>query len=306
MPAVNPPKVSIGLPVYNGDEFLEKAIESILGQSFTDFELIISDNASTDKTALICQTYAARDARIRYYRNATNIGGANNGNRTFLLAQGEYFRWAAHDDLCAPELIAKCVAVLERDPHVVLCYTQTVNIDQQGQILGTTSLNRAASDSPHRRFHDLAFRNDYCEPSYGLMRSEILRRTRLEQDFTGSDRVLLCELAFYGKFVEIDEPLFYKRHHPKNTYLDWRARMAWFNPDWKGKITFPNWLQFLNYLSAIKQGPLSAREKLFCYAIMLEWVMVHGKSMAKDLAVAALMATHSKEWRKNVYSYNWE
>ena len=306
MPAVNPPKVSIGLPVYNGDEFLEKAIESILGQSFTDFELIISDNASTDKTALICQAYAARDARIRYYRNATNIGGANNGNRTFLLAQGKYFRWAAHDDLCAPELIAKCVAVLERDPHVVLCYTQTVNIDQQGKMLGTTSLNRATSDSPHRRFHDLAFRNDYCEPSYGLMRSEILRRTRLEQDFTGSDRVLLCELAFYGKFVEIDEPLFYKRHHPKNTYLDWRARMAWFNPDWKGKITFPNWLQFLNYLSAIKQGPLSAREKLFCYAIMLEWVMVHGKSMAKDLAVAALMATHSKEWRKNVYSYNWE
>ena len=104
---MNPPKVSIGLPVYNGDEFLEKAIESILGQSFTDFELIISDNASTDKTALICQTYAARDARIRYYRNATNIGGANNGNRTFLLAQGQYFRWAAHDDLCAPELIAQ-------------------------------------------------------------------------------------------------------------------------------------------------------------------------------------------------------
>lgn len=300
------PKVSIGLPVYNGDEFLEKAIESILGQSFTDFELIISDNASTDKTAFICQTYAERDPRVRYYRNATNIGGANNGNRTFLLAAGEYFRWAAHDDLCAPTLLEKCVAVLERQPEVVLCYTQTINIDQQGKILGTTTLNRATSASPYRRFHDLAFRNDYCEPSYGLIRSDILRRTRLEQDFTGSDRVLLCELAFYGKFFEINEPLFYKRHHPKNTYLDWRARMAWFNPDWKGKITFPNWLQFLNYLSAIKQGPISAREKLFCYAIMLEWVMVHGKSMAKDLVVAALMATHSKEWRKNVYSYNWE
>lgn len=304
--AVSPPKVSIGLPVYNGDEFLENAIESILGQSFTDFELIISDNASTDKTAMICQTYAARDERIRYYRNATNIGGANNGNRTFLLAQGQYFRWAAHDDLCAPELIEKCVAVLDREPDVVLCYTQTINIDQEGKILGTTTLNRATSDSPHRRFRDLAFRNDYCEPSYGLIRSDILRRTRLEQDFTGSDRVLLCELAFYGKFVEIAEPLFYKRHHPKNTYLDWRARMAWFNPAWKGKITFPNWLQFLNYLSAIKQGPLSAHEKFYCYTIMLEWLMVHGKSMAKDLVVAALMVMHSKEWRKNVYSYNWE
>jgi glycosyltransferase involved in cell wall biosynthesis len=303
---VSPPKVSIGLPVYNGDEYLEKAIQSILAQSFTDFELIISDNASTDKTAMICQRYAASDSRIRYYRNATNIGGANNGNRTFLLAQGEYFRWAAHDDLCAPTLLEKCVAVLDQEPSVVLCYTQTVNIDQKGQALGIAALNRATSNQPHRRFRDLAFRNDYCEPSYGVMRSDILRQTRLEQDFTGSDRVLLCELAFYGKFHEVAEPLFYKRHHTKNTYLDWRARMAWFNPEWKGKITFPNWLQFLHYLAIIRRGPLSPLEKGYCYLTMVEWLGVHGKSMVKDLFVALTMALHSKEWRKNVHSYNWE
>jgi len=303
---VSLPKVSIGLPVYNGDEFLAGAIEAILGQTFTDLELIISDNASTDKTAAICRHYAARDARIRYYRNPENIGGANNGNRTFLLAKGEYFRWAAHDDLCDSTLIEKCVAVLDQNPEVVLCYTQTVNIDQQGQALGVTTLNRATSPKPHRRFRDLAFRNDYCEPSYGLIRSDILRQTRLEQDFTGSDRVLLCELAFHGKFHEIGEPLFYKRHHPKNTYLDWRARMAWFNPTWKGKITFPNWLQFLAYLTAVQQGPLSALEKLSCYLIMGEWFLVNGKSMAKDLLVAATMILHTKEWRTNAYIYNWE
>lgn len=303
---MSPPKVSIGLPVYNGDEFLEKALESILRQTFTDFELIISDNASTDKTATICQRYAANDSRVRYYRNNYNIGGANNGNRTFLLAEGKYFRWAAHDDLCAPELLEKCVAVLDQDPEVVLCYTQTVNIDQRGQSLGVTRLNRATSPKPHQRFRDLAFRNDYCEPSYGLMRSDILGKTRLEQDFTGSDRVLLCEVAFYGKFYEIPEALFYKRHHAKNTYLDWRARMAWFNPNWKGKITFPNWLQFLNYLAAIRQGPLTPLEKFHCYLIMGEWLLVHGKSMAKDLFVALTMVLHTKEWRKNAQVYNWE
>ena len=303
---MSPPKVSIGLPVFNGDEYLEKAIQSILGQTFTDFELIISDNASTDKTTTICRNYAGRDSRIRYYRNATNIGGANNGNRTFLLAQGEYFRWAAHDDLCAPTLIEQCVAILDRDPTVVLCYTQTVNIDQKGAVIGTTILNRATADSPHRRFRDLAFRNDYCEPSYGVIRSDILRRTRLEQDFTGSDRVLLCELALYGKFHEIAAPLFYKRHHAKNTYIDWRGRMAWFNPAWKGKITFPNWLQFFSYLIAIGLGPVSLYEKVRCYLIMVEWVKVHGKSMAKDLLVALQMTLHSKDWRKNVQSYNWE
>ncbi|MBX3013811.1 MAG: glycosyltransferase [Caldilineaceae bacterium] len=303
---MSPPKVSIGLPVYNGEEFLAKAIESILGQTFTDFELIISDNASTDKTAMICQTYAAQDARIRYYRNATNIGGAKNGNRTFLLSEGQYYRRAAHDDICAPTLLEKCVAVLDQNPEIVLCYTQTINIDQQGQELDLVTLSRATSDQVTKRFRDLAFRNDFCEPSYGVMRSDILRQTRPEQDFTGSDRVLLCELAFHGKFHEVAEPLFYKRHHAKNIYLDWRARMAWFNPELKGKITFPNWLQFLNYLQIIHQGPLSPLEKGRCYLTMLEWLGVHGKSMVKDVTVALTMALHSKEWRKNVQSYNWE
>lgn len=300
------PKVSIGLPVYNGDEFLSKAIESILGQTFTDFELIISDNASTDNTAAICQYYAALDPRVRYYRNATNIGGANNGNRTFALARGGYFRWAAHDDLCAPTLIEKCVAVLDHNPEIVLCYTQTVNIDQTGKVRDISTLNRGTSAKAYQRFRGLAFRNDYCEPSYGLMRSADLRQTRMEQDFTGSDRVLLCEMAFRGRFYEIMEPLFYKRHHAKNVYIDWRARMAWFNPAWKGKITFPNWLQFLNYLSAIRQGPISAQEKLYCYLVMGGWLFAHGHSMIKDLLVAFKMSLHSEEWRKNAHVYNWE
>ncbi len=300
------PKVSIGLPVYNGAEFLSQAIESILGQTFTDFELIISDNASTDNTPAICQNYAAQDSRIRYYRNTTNIGGAHNGNRTFQLARGEYFRWAAHDDLCAPALIEHCVAVLDNDPSVVLCYTQTVNIDQKGQIRGIATLNRATSAKTHQRFRDLAFRNDYCEPSYGLIRSAVLGKTRLEQDFTGSDRVLLCELAFHGRFHEIPEPLFYKRHHAKNVYIDWRARMAWFNPAWKGKITFPNWLQFHHYLIAIQQGPISTLEKFYCYLIMSGWVVAHGNSMIKDLLEALKMSLHTKEWRKNAHVYNWE
>jgi glycosyltransferase involved in cell wall biosynthesis len=81
------PKISIGLPVRNGEEYLEESIDSILAQTFTDFELIISDNASTDRTEAICRAYAAKDRRIRYYRNPVNIGGANYGNLTFQLAR---------------------------------------------------------------------------------------------------------------------------------------------------------------------------------------------------------------------------
>ena len=99
------PRVSIGLPVYNGENFLEFALDSILGQTFQDFELIISDNASTDATESICRRYAAKDSRIRYYRNPNNQGAAQNYNRVFALARGEYFKWAAHDDVCKPNYL---------------------------------------------------------------------------------------------------------------------------------------------------------------------------------------------------------
>jgi glycosyltransferase involved in cell wall biosynthesis len=109
------PKVSIGLPVYNGENFIREAIDSILGQIFCDFELIISDNASSDGTEEICRSYAGRDQRVRYYRNEENIGSSGNYTRVFLLAKGKYFKWTAHDDICKPDFIEKCIEVLDKD-----------------------------------------------------------------------------------------------------------------------------------------------------------------------------------------------
>ena len=106
------PRVSIGIPVYNGGRFIKEAIDSILAQTFEDFELILSDNASTDETEEICKEYATLDRRIRYYRNEENLGAAKNYNRVFELSNGEYFKWASHDDLCAPEYLERCIAAL--------------------------------------------------------------------------------------------------------------------------------------------------------------------------------------------------
>ena len=105
------PRVSIGLPVYNGERYLRESIDSILAQTFQDFELVVCDNASTDETARICEEYAERDPRVRYFRNARNIGGINNANLTFERSRGDLFRWAAHDDVCAPVLLERCVQV---------------------------------------------------------------------------------------------------------------------------------------------------------------------------------------------------
>ncbi len=134
------PRVSVGLAVYNGENYLREAIDSILAQTFTDFELILSDNASTDKTQEICLEYAAKDKRIRYYRNDQNIGGIRNQIRTVELSRGEYYKLAAHDDVCAPDFLEKCVEVLDRDPSVVLCYPKTKIIDENGNFLKATRL----------------------------------------------------------------------------------------------------------------------------------------------------------------------
>jgi glycosyltransferase involved in cell wall biosynthesis len=305
------PRVSVGLAVYNGEKYLAQAIDSILAQSFTDIELVISDNASTDRTEEICGRYLAKDPRIRYFRNETNIGGANNENRTFLLSNGEYFRWAADDDVCAPALIDKCVEVLDRDPSVVLCYSMITEIDENGDPLRTMSQPKGVSQEPHERFRDLA-RNDHkCEATYGLMRAEVLRKTRLQKNYTDSDRTLLAELSLYGRFFEIQEPLFYKRYHQRNTYVSMRARMAWFNPALKGKIVFPFWMQFFDYLTVIKRAPLPMQEKARCYASMIRWLADHGKNLAGDLFLALYARLHPSrdpyEWRNQDQDiYNWE
>src|SRR5689334_10548773 len=106
------PKVSVGLPVYNGQRYVRHALESLRRQEFEDFEVVISDNASTDQTGEICAEYVARDARFRYFRNETNIGASPNYNRTFELARGEYFKWCAHDDVCLPGFLSKCMATM--------------------------------------------------------------------------------------------------------------------------------------------------------------------------------------------------
>ena len=152
------PKVAIGLPVYNGERYLEAALDAIQAQTFTDYEVVICDNASTDRTEAICRAYEARDQRIRYYRNPANIGAAPNFNRTFELADGEYFKWFAADDLITPDYLEQCVAALDRNPDAVLCYTRVLVIDDDGKVVGEhlvelESSRRSSSQRPLWRIH---------------------------------------------------------------------------------------------------------------------------------------------------------
>ena len=289
------PRVSVGLPVFNGEQFLRQALDSVLAQTYPGFELIISDNASTDRTQDICEAYATRDKRIRYYRQSKNVGGGRNYNFVFEVSNGEYFKWLAHDDFIAPEYLARCVEVLDRDPSVVLCYSMFVDIDHQGNALTKFSRNRAKSTSVSERFFSLMSLDYDCEEVFGVIRSSVLRKTHLIRNYTDSDRTLLCEMSLYGQFYEVPELLLYHRKHPRSSierFPDWHARMAWFDPSLDGRIVLPVWTQCGDYFRVIARVRLGTIERTKCYVRMMQWVWYFRRRLAKDLVLAFFKLFH--------------
>lgn len=265
-------RVSIGLPVYNGERYIAQAIGSLLGQTFADFELIICDNASTDHTEDICREFAGLDGRVKYHRNPSNLGASRNFNLTFELGVGEYFRWASYDDVCAPELLERCVEVLDRYSSVVLCYPGTAVIDEHGTEVGYHEGDLALLDSDPVRRHKAFFRrfriNAWCEPIFGLIRRDALRRTALLGNYNSADVVLLQELALLGMFHEVPDRLFCRRVH---TQISTRANptpeavAAWFDPSNQGRMVTPVWRLGLERFRAVGRSSLSGIDRARCY-----------------------------------------
>ena len=212
------PRVSIGMPVYNGGRYLEEALQSVLSQSYEDFDVVISDNASTDDTEEICRTYARSDERIRYFRLRQNYGIIYNFNNVFRLSTGKYFKWAASDDVCGPDYLLKAVQVLEEDPSVVLVWATAVGIDERGQqvpmryeVSDLNSPNSVYSPDPTVRFRRLLRNIWWTEgPFHGVIRAATLAQTRwLVPPHIGCDHVLLSELSLKGRFYEIPQEMFF-------------------------------------------------------------------------------------------------
>lgn len=199
--------VTIGMRLHNPDRYLSGALDSLLAQDYQNYELIISDNASTDNTEQICRAYAARDPRIRYCRNQENIRGFRNRNKLMKMATGKYFMLAAHDDLRAPSCISECVAALEQNPEAVFCCTQAVFIEEDGVVVpgyeqghpkfGTPGLNRR-----HRVRAFLARPGAWYGYS-GLMRTSALRKMRPLQNVMGLDVVFLLEMSILGPIIKL-------------------------------------------------------------------------------------------------------
>lgn len=297
---ITTPTVTIGLPVYNGENYLAEAIESVLAQTYEDYELVICDNASTDRTEQISQQYAQRDGRIRYYRSLRNQGPAWNYNRTFRLARGRYFKWAAHDDVFDATLIEKLVFQLEQHPQAVLSFSQVEIINAAGELIKPYAVEMQLNgDRPARRFKEMISLKHRCYEVFGLIRTAALFDTPLIGSYAGSDRVLLSRLSLQGRFEIVPEPLFKAREHdqqsiamlrkPRFKLLRMHDYAVWFDPNNKGKILFPNWRILAEYLSAINQVSIRTSDKAACVWVLCQWLLAYGNvaKLGRDVAIAA-------------------
>lgn len=281
------PVLSIGLPVFNGERFLEETLRSILRQTFEDFELIICDNASTDKTADICREYEGSDGRVRYYRNEVNIGGAANYNKTFRLAKkGRYFKWAACDDILAPTFLEKCVEALEQRSDAVIAYTKSQLIDEEGRLLRFegTELDLGADDVIVRYASTLDPMELCHNPVFGVMRREAIARTGLFGSFLASDRVFISEMSLQGPFIEVPEILFYRRKHAKNVGSE-RKHLGFYLPNVRKKAVFPEWRVLAEQARVIVRSSWDLGTKVQLMRVLMRWAIRRSGILLAQLGV---------------------
>lgn len=224
------PRVSIGMPVYNGELFIREALDSLLEQTFTNFELIISDNASTDSTMVICQEYAAKDSRIRYVRQVENRGALANFQFVLDKAVGEYFMWAASDDLQTPDFIELLVTALDDNPLFVCVMSDVINFKNSiknnswESVLDDIRINDVRENwaKCRRQFFMNPTSNIYfC--IYGIFRTKIIKSIdlnykNLHKYSISSEVALLAQVAVRGQVASIPKPAKIYRRHDLSVY----------------------------------------------------------------------------------------
>lgn len=274
----NVPRLSIGLPVYNGEQYLAASLDALLAQTFDDFELVVSDNASADGTEEICRDYAERDPRLRYVRQPSNIGMAGNHNVVFALSRGELFKWASHDDLYAPTLLERCVEALDEHPDAVLSHSYVAMIEGSEPALARAIEYplTSSSDSPSERFRSLLFDNG-GDDDYGIMRADMLRRVHPYDSYYRADRTIMADVALQGRFVQVPEWLYFRRDHPgrSSNERSVRAQCAIYDAKRADRLRHPILRLYAEYVwayvSMIRRAPVSAVERRRCFKHLAAW-----------------------------------
>ena len=212
------PRVSIGMPAFNQESTVTRAIESVTGQTFPDLELIVSDNASTDATEAICRRHAADDPRVRYTRQATPITPFDNFRFVLDAARAPYFMWLPADDYALPRLLERAVAVLDARADVVCCVPGVEFLDAGGRrwrSSGTFALTGGLRDNVERFLEDPKDNSRF----YGLYRREVVRRVLPAAPYYAFDWVLSLASLVYGKHWELDDVLLVREPSDPARYM---------------------------------------------------------------------------------------
>lgn len=200
------PAVSIGMPIYNGGKYISEALDSLLAQTFTNFELIISDNCSTDNTERICKEYALKDSRIRYIRQLANIGSTANFAFVLQEAVGAYYMWAAHDDRWRSNFLEKLVHILINDSSCGLAFSNYIlrNLETGTEVFYKVN----ASDTDSKVCNFLLRVLNVC-PSliYGIYKIELIQHSKLEI-FDFSDVHFISKISLKTKIKIVDDYLY--------------------------------------------------------------------------------------------------
>ncbi len=270
------PRVSIGMPVFNGERYVEEALDSLLAQSFTDFELVISDNASDDRTEAICRRLAAGDRRIRYIRNEVNRGAAWNHNKVMGEARGELFKLACHDDVCDPDLLAACVDALDANAGAVLANPLTLQMmnGDMSKLDIYSSPMQLTSNITAIRFGDLIDEAPPSFPLFGVVRMHALRQIPWYESYKASDRVVLVRIALTGPFVDAPDARFYYRWHETNaTHLVQQPEQfyRWWHPGRGDGRIYPETRLLYEYLRSLWKVPMSMRDRRQCLREIRAW-----------------------------------
>ena len=295
------PLVSVGVPVFNGDNYLAEAIESVLAQTVTDFELIICDNASIDATEEIGRRFAESDERIRYFRNPKNLGVSPNVNLCYRHATGRYFKLLSHDDAIAPDCLEKTVAVLESNPDVVICHSLVKLVDENGTTLDIhdSKLTKLDSASAADRFATLILDPHQCLELDGLIRTDMLAKSALMPSFPGADRALLCELGILGKIIRLREPIFRTREHPERfrRYANTpQLRLVAYDTSRSGDKCVATWELYRDYWRMVKAHVTDSGDRRRSYAALLRWWLVNWNAARVAVDVIALVAPGLLAW----------
>jgi glycosyltransferase involved in cell wall biosynthesis len=282
------PLVSIGLPVYNGQEYLREAIDSLLGQTYRNIELIISDNASTDGTQALCEAYVVQDARVRYSRRPQNIGGVRNHSHVVAQARGEFFMWGSSDDRWQPTYVERCVELLRAEPSLVLAYTLNATMDESGRPTGVYAPGyRLDTDDVVERFRQLTQTDNPIEPFYGVMRLSAMRSTAPLALHPGFDRFVLAELGLLGRFRQVPEPLYTRRIHSNQSvraFPKLRERYYWINPSARDRLIVLPMFEFgYRFAAAAVRLAPSLRVRRQCLWHMLKWCNWNRQRLWADL-----------------------